>query len=623
MADLVTIKKIKVGENLHDIDAAYLGGKSFEQIQGMIHGVIDTYVIPSKNSSKPGYDTIVNSNDATVSISKSDLNGLVSPDNASGTYKLGDVILVEAVSNDDTNKGEKAFDRWVSAVNGDTITLSILETQVATHHHTFGTTTGSALTSVVSMPTTTNAIPTVGSAVTVLTGVSGEVITSVEYSTSASDKGGHSLELQNGTSNDGIGHSHTVNSHSHSVNITPNTLVSSTVEAYTSLSTSSHTPHTHTSINVAAVAVDDKTPLTYATGAGSKETFIKTLKDEASTTGSAAPSTLQNVDGLSTSTQASTDTIGDIVKTKESGSHSHSVSVETNSNVITSVDIAPNVTTSVRLDYNAPSVQTSVVTAVTYTSTKVLTSAVANTSTSTFVNGWVVDESGVLTLVGDDAVTSVGIGTSVVTVASEITSTVASQSSGSANLTVTSATQTYVSGKVSSAGTAASAGAHQHGFSHTHAIPAHTHTVASHTHSYVKSVKDATNEAYVSLNTSSYTPHKHEETTVISTVSDAASFTYVTDGSKTSVVKDLIDKPQTYTTTDAAPGTDSKYIKLTGDIDFPGLTLGKRTLSTTTVTPAVAGTEKPLASITFASANFVTGVNGTGDIKTSENKGGK
>jgi hypothetical protein len=234
-----------------------------------------------------------------------------------------------------------------------------------------------------------------------------------------------------------------------------------------------------------------------------------------------------------------------------------------------------------------------------------------------------VDESGILSFAWNSNTGSVlaSISTSAVTVASTITATSATQSEGS--ITVTSATQTYVSGKVSSAGTAASAGAHQHGFSHTHAIPAHTHTVASHTHSYVKSVKNATNDAYVSLTTSSYTPHKHEETTVISTVSDAASFTYVTDGSKTSVVKDLIDNPQTYTTTDAAPGTDSKYIKLTGDIDFPGLTLGKRTLSTTTVTPAVAGTEKPLASITFASANFVTGVNGTGDIKTSENKGGK
>ena len=43
--DLVTIKKIRTAAGDHLIDATYLGGHTFDQIQGMVHGVIDTYVI--------------------------------------------------------------------------------------------------------------------------------------------------------------------------------------------------------------------------------------------------------------------------------------------------------------------------------------------------------------------------------------------------------------------------------------------------------------------------------------------------------------------------------------------------------------------------------------------------
>ena len=93
---------------------------------------------------------------------------------------------------------------------------------------------------------------------------------------------------------------------------------------------------------------------------------------------------------------------------------------------------------------------------------------------------------------------------------------------------------------------------------------------------------------------------------------------YVTGGTTSSVVKDLKGVNQSYTTTDATPKTDTKYVKLSGDIIFPGLTLGTKTLSTTTVTPAVAGTEKATASITFTSDDFIQSVSD----KTSVNIGG-
>jgi alkaline phosphatase len=133
-----------------------------------------------------------------------------------------------------------------------------------------------------------------------------------------------------------------------------------------------------------------------------------------------------------------------------------------------------------------------------------------------------------------------------------------------------------------------------------------------------KSVTDATGIAYTSLNTSSYTPHSHGSVSVIANATNGSEFTYVTGGSKTSVVVDLKGDSQSFTTTSSSATTDTKYVRLTGDITFPGLTVSTKTLSTTTVTPAVAGTEKPLASISFTTGDFVTNVSD----KTSVNVGG-
>ena len=615
MADLVTIKKIRTAAGDHLIDATYLGGHTFEQIESMVHGGVETYVIPSSKSSVTGYTTIVDSTESTLVTTKTVLDSLTDGQ-ANGGYKLGDVILMEA-----TSDGKKVFDRWVSKVDGDNITLAVLETQVAKHHHTVSVTTSKAKALTSATPTTTtNAIPTVGSAVTVLTGTSGEVITSVVHD----DEGGHDLAIATATSADGIGHSHTVKSHSHDVKFTPNTLVSQNVAAYTSLTSANYTPHTHTNTTVAGAHVDGS-KFTYATGGGSTDTFIKTLTDSSSTTntGGRELTTNANTAGLTTSTQASTDTVGSTVLTLSNGAHTHTVTTTTTSNVVTDVTLAGNVTTSAKLNYTAPTVQASVITGLTYTSAKVVYSA-SLTGTTTFMSTWSasVDDSGVLSFATSTA--SVGISAPTKTMASKITVTTKSQSAGSASLTTTSATQTYTSGKVGASGSAASAGSHQHGFSHTHAIPSHTHGVASHTHTYVKTVASTTGSAYTSLSTGSYTPHTHTNATVAGAHANGSAFKYLTGGSTTDVVRNLKDAEQSYTSGTSSPGTDTKYYKLSGDITFPGLTLGKKTLSTTTVTPAVAGTEKPIKSITYGSiSNFVTGVTVDNSGKTSTNIGGE
>lgn len=610
MADLVTIKKIRTAAGDHLIDATYLGGHTFSDIQGMVHGVVDTYVIPASNSTKTGYGDVVESTASELTTTKTILNGLVTPANASGVYKLGDIILMGASSD-----GVKRFDRWISAVSGDNVTLSVLETQVAKHHHTVGVTapTAKALTGA-NPTTTTNAIPTVGAAVTVLTGTSGEVVTSVSYD----DKGKNSLAIATATSTDGIGHSHTVNAHSHTVKFTPSTLVSQTASAYTTLTSANYTPHTHTNATVAGTPANASN-ITYVTS-GSTDTFIKTLTDSsAMNTGGKALTTEANTGGLTTSTQTSADTIGSDVLTLSGGAHTHTVTTTTTENVVKSVNLAANVITSVKLNYTAPSVQANVVTAVTYTSTNVV-SSVNLTGTTTFFSNCSVDNSGVLSFV----TASVGVNAPTKTVASAITVNSGSQSAGSASVSAPSATQTYTSGTVAASGSAASAGAHQHGFSHTHAIPAHTHGVAAHNHTYVKTVASTTGSAYTSFKTSTYTPHTHgANVTVAGAHSDGTAIKYITGGSTTDVVRNLKSSEQSYTSTTTAPGTDIKYYKLSGDITFPGLTLGKKTLSTTTVTPAVAGTEKPIKSITYNSSNFVTGVTVNNGGKTSTNIGGE
>lgn len=608
MADkLITIKQIKVGENLHDIDARYLGGKSFEEIKDMVQGVTSTYVIPTSNNSIKGYDVVVKSTENTVSTTKSILNKLT---NSEEYYKLGDIILMEELSD-----GEKVFDRWVSGVNEGEITLTVLETQVAKHHHTIDVTTGSVLTGSTTT-TTTNTIPTVGEAVTVLTGESGTVVTSVDYE----DDGKHTLKLVNGTADEegSFGHTHTISSHNHSVSFNPNELVGGRIDAYTLLSTSKFNPHTHTTIDVAGTSSNGDT-LTYATGGGSTDTFIKTLTDSSSITGETSLSTGSNSVGLTTSEQTSEDSVGDIVKTTSVSSHTHDVNATTTEDVVTNISLADNVITSVSLNYVSPSVQSEVVTAVTCTSTKILTSVVATPSTSNFLTNCSVDENGVLSFGNSIALTDIAVSSSSTTIDSEISSTKLEQSAGSVSISTISATQTVTSGKINIVCTTDAAGEHSHGFSHTHAIPEHTHTIASHTHTYNKSVIDATGTAYTSLTTESYVPHTHENVTVISNATESGEITYVTGGSKTSVIVDLKEELQTYTTTSVSMNTDTKYVKVSGEITFPGLKVGTKTFDTTKITPAVEGTETAITSITFTSGDVITSV---GD-KTSTNIGGE
>ena len=102
--DLVTIKKIRTAAGDHLIDATYLGGHTFAEIEGMVHGGIETYVIPLSKKSVSGYATIVNSTESTLTTTKTVLDSLIEGQ-AKGGYKLGDVILIEA-----TSDGKKVFD---------------------------------------------------------------------------------------------------------------------------------------------------------------------------------------------------------------------------------------------------------------------------------------------------------------------------------------------------------------------------------------------------------------------------------------------------------------------------------------------------------------------------------
>ena len=607
--ELLTIKKIKVGSEQYAIDAAKLNGKSYEDLVALVQGAIGTFVIPVSNEEVSGYNDVVNSTESVITTTKSILNALT---NSTDVYKVGDIILMEAESLD----GTKVFDRWVSAVGtGDdpTITLAVLETQVAKHHHTITSTTGDVVTGVTETATT-NAIPTVGAPVTVLTGETGDVITSVEYD----ETGDYNFELSSEEGEGSVGHSHTVDAHSHSVSLTPSDLVNETIDAYTELTTDTLSLHTHTTTTVAG-AHSDAAALTFATGGGSTETFVKTLKDSQSTTGEESLTTDSNADGLTTSAQKGDDTVGDVVKTTTTGSHTHSVSGESTSDVVTGVTLADTVVTSVDFTYVAPTVQATVATGVTSTTADVISTVDVTPTSANFVNGWSVDDEGVLSLTGADALTGVTANTTTATVLNSVTATTASQTAGSASLEKTTASQSSTSGKVSFACTTDAAGDHAHGFSHTHAIPAHTHSIVAHSHTYNKSVTDATGIAYTSLTTDSYVPHTHTNATVIADMTDGSEVTFVNGGSKATVVKDLKATAQTFTTTSDSANTDTKYVKISGNITFPGLTLGKKTLSTTTVTPAVAGTEKALASISVTTDKFVKTVSD----KTSVNIGGE
>lgn len=630
MADNKVIRQIKACDGIvYDIhaltadNAAKLGGYTFEQIESMVHGAIETYVIPSSKSSVSGYEGIINATGNTVTTTKTVLDNLTGGQ-ANGGYKLGDVILMEA-----TSDGKKVFDRWVSDVDGEDITLAVLETQVATHHHKVNMLTGVSRT-ITSSNAFTGATPTTttsnmayaGTAKTVLTGEAGEVITSVSHD----NNGKYDLAVSTtSTSANAVGHAHTVKAHNHSVKFTPSSLVSKNVSVISSLTPLDYTPHKHTTIVSAAGTPKSETTITYVTGPSATDTFIKTLKDSSLSTGGATADTNANTSGLTTSTQVSTDSVGDIVKTTEAGSHTHSLSSAQTDTVVTSVTVADKAITGVTLTNNT-SVAANVVTSITKSS-KTVVSQVSLTGQTTFVDSWTcsVDGDGVLSFTVATDTVGVSVKTSSISAVGTITST--TQSAAAPGVTLTSVAQSVSTGKVAVSGTIASGGAHKHGFSHTHAIPSHTHTVKSHTHTYVKSVSDSTAAAITALSTSSHSNHSHNTSvSAAGAHTDDSKITYITSGTSISVVQNLKDGDFSCTVGDSSPETTTTYQKITGEITFPGFTLGTRTLSTTTIVPAVDSNEKPIKSVSYSSSKFLTGVTITtssGDVKTSTNIGGE
>ena len=173
--------------------------------------------------------------------------------------------------------------------------------------------------------------------------------------------------------------------------------------------------------------------------------------------------------------------------------------------------------------------------------------------------------------------------------------------------------------------TVSESGVHSHGFTHTHTINSHTHTIESHTHSYNKSVKNETVDAYISLTSATHTPHTHGSTSVAAVAVDSTPFKYVNGGNTTSVVETLSTSDKSYTTSSKQLSTDTKYYNIEGEIQFPSITVVSVSVLTTTsdITPASAGSEKAIASITFTSNNFVTGLSSGSDNKTSTNVGGE
>lgn len=618
MAEQV-IKQIKTNDGvLHDIDATYLNGKTLadiyndiDDIRDIAQGAIETYVIPTSKSTVSGYSTIVNSTSTTVSVNKTYLDNLTDGQ-ANGGYKLGDVVMMEEVSD-----GTKVFDRWVSKVSGDVIYLSVLETQVATHHHTINisSTSGKALTGI-SASSQTAFIPVVGTAVDVLTSATGTFITSVDHN----DDGGYDLDITTGSSTDGSnGHSHSTVAHSHS--FTPTSLVSQTVSAYTSLTSETRTLHSHTVVSVAGTP-NNGTAFNIATGASQSGTFLVNLKDSANqTTGTNTAGLATGNSGvLSTSAQTSSDTIGSVVNTLSGGSHTHDVTTTTDTNVITAATVAASVVTSVSYNFTKPTVAGNVIVGVGKVAKTTVTSAVL-TGTNTFINTATVDDSGILSF----GTASVGIDAPTATISAVGTITSSIQSQGSLTMNAPRSSQSATLGKVTATGTATAAGSHSHGFSHTHSIPTHSHTIEGHTHTYVKTIASQTGSAITTLSLKNYTPHTHSTNVGAASIAsnESSTINIVTGGSRTQVVQNL--KSSSFSTETASPNTNSTYLKITGDITFPGLEIstGSVTTSSKSINPVATGTEKALKSITFTSANFVKTVTSGTAIKTSKNNGGE
>jgi hypothetical protein len=537
MAELVTIKKIKTASGEHDIDARYWGGHEFSEITDALHGVVDTFVINSTKVSTSGYNDIFTNVSTTMTIAKTKLDTLVDKKSSDG-YKVGDIVLLE---------GTGAFDRWVSNVTSENISLTILETQVATHHHKISVTgTTPALTSVAS--TTTTALAKAGTAKTVVTGVSGahKVLTGVTYS----GTGSHNIALSTATSDEegSVGHTHKV---------TLPTLVSQTANAYTTLTSGTYTPHTHTTTSVAGKIKASET-ITYVTSAKTTQSFVTEITNSEEDTGTALTAT-----GAVATT---TSNVGTTVLTTSSGAHTHNVSVATDGAVVTSVSLAAKVVTSV--SYNAP--------------------------TSSTVASWTcsVNSSGVLSFTPTmgDRVTSVGLN-----------APRTDQSSSSGNVTLS--------------GSAESAGAHRHGFSHTHSITAHSHT-------YSKATASGLVKGITELSTSSFDIHSHNnDVKVFSGTTNSTAIVYLKcDASSvgtTNVVRNL--------KTNVSVNSGNAYLKVTGGFTLPTLNATSVSLSTmlstSSITPAVtaASTEQAIKSITFNSANFISSIS---EQKTGPNEGG-
>lgn len=606
------IKQIRTTDDkLYDIQAVYLGEYTADQWESMIHGYIETYVIPTSKSSVSGYDSVVKATNNTITITKTILDTLLEK---TGSYKLGDVILMEAVGTD----AAPIFDRWVSNVTTDSVELSVLETRVQTHTHTIPTPSTSSAFTGISTSSRSVKIPTVGTAVNVLTSAAGKFVTSVAYSDSGAD--GKVITHESGTGS--VSHSHTVNSHNHSITFKPNSLVSRNISAVTSVTSKNYTPHTHTSTTVATAATNG-TAFTYVTGISQTDTFVKTLKQTSTNTGAASGNTGGSGE-LTTSTQVSTDTVGDVVKTTSAGAHSHTVTAATTTSVVTAATVAASVVTSVKLTFSAPTVQGNVVTSVTKVAKTLATSATlvetsaSQTGSRVYVNTATVDSStGILSF--GLAQTSVSYATATISAVGSITS--GTQSAGSASIDAPRSAQSRTYGAPTISVTCGEGGAHQHGFSHTHKIATHSHTLGSHTHTYDKATVSASAAAVINLTTGSHTPHSHSTVDVIKTATASTAITYLDSASSTTVVRDLISTDKTFTTTSAAPGTNTVYTRLSGTITFPGISAptGSVTTASASIKPAVEGTTTALSDITFKTGTFVTGFSTT---KTGTNVGG-
>ena len=600
MSEDKIIRQVKVSNDLFDIHAKTADyattagsaesaekwdGHTFSEVENLIHGVVDTYVIPETKSSSTGYGTVVGATTTQVSTTVGTLKGLVSnpPSNDFDKFGVGDVILMGATSDGKTN-----FDRWISNVSGTgdsaVVTLDVLETQVAKHHHTINvpvvtTTSANVLTGASVSARTTQNMAYAGTDVTVVDGASDPnaiVLTSVAHK----NDGSFDLVISAGASTD-YGHKHTVVSHKHSVSYDKST-VSSYVSAYTGLSKTTYTPHTHTIVSVAGKTESDGT-ITYVNSTPkATDSFIKSVTDASTTTdtGAATPNT--------SDASLTTNDIASNVKTASGGSHTHTATTTLNSNVVTSATVAKSVVTSVSFSQGSlPSV-----------AKNVITSFVAS-----------VDTNGILSFTHPSA----------------------TQTEGSLpTLTATSASQGVSSGKPGITTTISESGSHQHGFSHTHTLPDHNHSVESHTHTYYKTVASVTGKAITELSTSNYTAHKHTNISAagISTDDSTKAFEYVYGGTSTSVVRDLKITSTSATVGESSPETTTVNQKITGTITHPGIDFGSKKLSemlsTTTVKPAVDSTQKPVMSISTTSVSVVKTVSvSDSSSKTSTNVGGE